>query len=422
MSAVRSAGVTDPGTLSPVLERVIEGSSERVIWMRLLSPEGAVVAQAGTPQGKATVPPRWWARAEEANRPGQVIETPGGKVLVTMLSFRLPRPAGAGRPEPQGRPGPAGERPRGGDRRGTALPLEVAIGLDAVSATFSGLRQNLVSGLLAAVALLAAMGVIGFRTPSYLRGKYLDKEMALARRVQNDLLPRAASVSPYVDFAAATVAADQVGGDFHDIFETGLGGVSLLLGDVSGKGISAALLASVTQGAIRSSSGSHLETACERINRMLCEKTASERFVTLFWGVFDPLTATIRYVNAGHSPPLLLKANSAAGSAPVRLDEGGPVLGALPQARYSCGRVQIAAGDTLIVYSDGINEAADLKQEEFGDDRVWRIVSESATRPPHEICELIMSQVAGFAAPGALQDDRTLLVVRFLKSPAAMTA
>jgi serine phosphatase RsbU (regulator of sigma subunit) len=432
-SAARTAAITDPQALSPVMEHDIEEASERVVWMRLLNQESAVLAQAGAPQGKAVVPPRWWERAEAHDTPGRLVDTPRGRALVSMVPFRMPRPPGVGgppgagrtdapgRPEATGRPPSAGERPRSGGRP-AALALEVAIQLDAVAGNFSGLRQNLVVGMLASLALLAAMIVIGIRTPNYLRGKYLEKEMALARRVQNDLLPKAVSVSPYVDFAAAALAADQVGGDFLDVFETDAGRVSLVLGDASGKGISSALLASVIQGAIRSSSGSHHETACERINRMLCEKTASERFVTLFWGIFDPLTATLRYVNAGHAAPLLLRADPARQGAPERLTDGGPVLGILPHARYNCGIVQVASGDTLIVYSDGINEAADLKQEEFGDDRIWKIASEGGARPPREICDRIMSQVAGFAAPGSPQDDRTLMVVRFLKSRAAMTA
>jgi hypothetical protein len=437
--ATRTAGVTDPRALSPLMQRAIEEASEKVIWIRLVNPEGAVLEQAGTPQGEVKVPPRWWERVEARESLGRVIDTPTGKALVAMVPFRMPRPPGAGRGDPQGRSGggegpPRGEGPtrggnqgrggepgRGGGRPG-ALLLEVALQLDAVSGVFSGLRQNVVSGMFASLALLAAMAVIGFWAPNYLRGKYLDKELALARRVQGNLLPKAVSVSPYLEFAAAALASDQVGGDFYDIFETDAGRVSLVLGDASGKGISAALLSSVIQGAIRSSSGMHHETACERINHMLCEKTASERFVTLFWGVFDPLTATLRYVNAGHAPPLLLRSNPSAGSIPERLDEGGPVLGVLPNARYTCGKAQITAGDTLIVYSDGINEAADLKDEEFGDERVLKIVSDSSTRPPQEICENVMAQVAGFAAPGTLQDDRTLMVVRFLKSRAAMTA
>jgi len=109
-------------------------------------------------------------------------------------------------------------------------------------------------------------------------------------------------------------------------------------------------------------------------------------------------------------------------SAEERLEEGGPVLGMLPNARYSAGIVQIHAGDILTIYSDGINEAPDLKDEQFGDERVRQIVAEASQRPTQDICERIMSQVGAFAAPGPLSDDRTLMVVRFLKSRAAMTA
>ena len=421
VSAARAAGVLDPRELGPLLERAVTEDSDRVCWIRLLNQDSAVLAQAGTPEGPANVPRRWRELVEKHDTLGRLVATPGRKTWVTMLAFRMPRLQGAERPAWQSAPAASAERASPGDRRAAALVLEVAIRLDAVSGVFSELRQNLVLGAIASLALLAAMVLIGVRTPRYLRGKYLEKELDLARRVQSALLPKAVCVSPHLEFASAAVAADQVGGDFLDIFEVDKGRLSLVLGDVSGKGMSSALLASVVQGAIRSSAGSQHETSCERINRMLCEKTASERFVTLFWAVFDPPTATLRYVNAGHAAPLLLRANSAPGSAPERLDEGGPVLGVLPNAQYQCGRRQIAAGDTLIVYSDGINETEDQKEEPFGDDRVLAIASESSACAPERICEQIMSRVAGFSVPGSPQDDRTLMVVRFLQPQPAMT-
>jgi serine phosphatase RsbU (regulator of sigma subunit) len=420
-SAARGAGILDPRELGPLLERAVSEDSDRVVWMRLLNQESAILAQAGTPQGAANVPPRWRELVEQHDTLGRPVDTPGGKTWVTMIAYRMPRPQGAERPASQPAPTASGQRASPGERRASALVLEVAIRLDAVSGVFSELRQNLILGAVASLALLAAMALIAFRTPRYLRGKYLEKELALARRVQSALLPKSVSVSPYLEFASAAIAADQVGGDFLDIFEVDTGRLSLVLGDVSGKGMSSALLASVVQGAIRSSSGSQHETSCERINRMLCEKTASERFVTLFWGVFDPATATLFYVNAGHAAPLLLRASSVPGSAPERLDEGGPVLGVLPNVQYRCGRKQIAAGDTLIVYSDGINEAEGQMEEQFGNDRVLTIASEASACAPERMCERIMSQVAGFSKPGSPQDDRTLMVVRFLQ-PEPVTA
>jgi len=243
--------------------------------------------------------------------------------------------------------------------------------------------------------------------------------MRLARSVQSDLLPKAASVSPCIDFAASAVAADHVGGDFYDLFETDSGKVSIVLGDVSGKGIPAALLASVLQGAIRSSTAMRHETACERINAMLCERSASGQYATLFWAVFDPLSGTLRYVNAGHGAPLLLRK---AHGQTEKLPGGGPVLGLLPKASYSANTVQIEAGDTLVVYSDGISEAANAKHEEFGDDRILEIGAASARSAPRDICREIMKEVAAFSETGTSPDDRTLLVIRFLQSSAALTA
>jgi Stage II sporulation protein E (SpoIIE) len=418
-TAARVAGVMDPHALGPLMERVVEASSS-VLWMRLIDQDNKVLAQAGTPQGRsASIPPGWWERVEKHESLGRIVQTQSGKALVAMLPFRLPRPSpphGAGpgmRPpdEPHDHP-PQGRRPG-------ALVLDIAIPLDSVAGAFDGLRRNIEVGLLAAVALLLSVMVIGIRTPSYIRGKYLERELELAKRVQNDLQPKPLPVSPSVDFAASAQAADHVGGDFHDVFETAAGKIAIVLGDVSGKGVPAALLVSVLHGAIRSSSGSQHETACERINRMLCERTASERYATLFWGVFDANSSTLRYVNAGHPAPMLLRSD---GKSTERLNEGGPVLGVLASASYTAGVAQVETGDMLIVYSDGINEAANASEEEFGEKRIAEAAWAAARASPTEICNQIMTQVSAYSHKGSLADDRTLMVVRFLRSAAAMTA
>jgi hypothetical protein len=453
VTAARNAGINNPRDLGPVLNLQLEEAADRVVWFRLLSPDGVVVSQAGAPQGEAKIPAGWFEAVEKREYQGKLVDTPRGKALVALMPFRAVR-RGGGRPGGPGRPGlrsqqkddkngnaapanPAPERepgteqarsgesgrppdaPRGGGGGGPrADPLEIAIPLEAVSDSFSGLLGNIIGGMVASLALLAALAVIGLRAPNYMRGKYLEAELAIARMVQHDLLPKPVAVSPHVDFAAAASAAGHVGGDFHDVFETDTGRVAIVLGDVSGKGIPAALLVGVIQGAIRSSSGNQPDTSCERMNRMLCERTAAERYATMFWGIFDPLTATLRYVNAGHAAPILLRA----GAAPQHLGEGGPVLGVIRDARYQCGRVQVQAGDTLIVYSDGINEAMNRKEEEFGDDRILSLASGDSENSAQAICEAITRQVDAFSSSKVAQDDRTLLVVRFLKSRAAMTA
>lgn len=417
VSAARSEGIVEVTDLAPALESVLEANSKRILWLRLLDADARTVASAGSLLDAPQVPPRWWQLVEKHEDIRRPITTPEGNGWVVLVPFRLPRPA---RPDAEkAEPG----RGRGGapelGRRNIAYLLEVAVRGNAVASDFRELGRNLIVGFCASIALLVAMIVMGLRAPIYLRGNYLEGEMQLARRVQSELLPKAASVSPHIDFAASAVAADHVGGDFYDLFESDSGKVSIVLGDVSGKGIPAALLASVLQGAIRSSTAARHETACERINAMLCERSVSGQFATLFWGIFDPLSGTLKYVNAGHGSPLLIKK---AQGRTEKLSEGGPVLGLLPRAGYSASTVQIEAGDTLVVYSDGISEAENAKQEEFGDERVVELGAASADLEPKEICAKIMNEVDAYSHSNSAPDDRTLLVIRFLNSPVALTA
>lgn len=408
-AAARSAGITDPRALSPVIERVMESSSDRVLWMRILDPHSNVLAQGGNPQRTAKIPPRWWERVQRHESLGVLIDTPEGKALVVMLPFRL-----------QGLHGPRLGSPNSHVRppheRHAPSILELAISLKAVAGSFEGLRQNLIVGLIAAIALLLSLGVIGLRAPHYFRGKHLENELQLARLVQSDLQPKPHSVSPRVEFAASAVASDHVGGDFYDVFEAESGKIAIVLGDVSGKGVAAALLVSVLQGAIRSSTAHRHESACERMNRMLCERTACERFATLFWGVFDPSAGTLRYVNAGHAAPILIRH----GKDVIRLDQGGPVLGLLPEARYSAETVEIEDTDTLVLYSDGISEATNRNDEEFGEDRLENLIGSALHEAPAELCQRIMTQVGAHTSSDVPQDDRTLLVVKFSPSGEAL--
>ncbi len=411
-AAARSAGITEPRGLTPVLERAMESAADHVLWMRVLDMNGIVFAQSGNPEGAAQFLAHWWDRVEKHERLGTVLDTAKGKALVVMLPLRISHVPPASDAKARLRPGPS-------DDRRTAYVLEVAISLKAVSGAFAGLRQNLILGLIASIALLLSVAVIGLRARHYLRGKYLESELQLAKRVQSDLQPKPHSVSRHVEFAASAVAADHVGGDFYDIFEAESGKVAIVLGDVSGKGVSAALLVSVLQGAIRSSTASEHEAACERINRMLCERTACERFATLFWGIYDPVTRMLRYVNAGHAAPILLRRSEGFLG---RLDEGGPVLGLLPGARYSAGMVKIGEADSLILYSDGISEAMDRNKQEFGEERIERITLKTADTRPAEVCTRLMSEVTDFASAEVPQDDRTLMVVQFPPSSAALRA
>jgi sigma-B regulation protein RsbU (phosphoserine phosphatase) len=394
-AAARSAGIDDPRKLEPTLQHAIEAAADRVLWVRVLGSDSNVLSEAGSPPATVRVRARWWDSVQKHENRGTLINTSKGKALSIMLPLRMPRPSRT-------------------DARRIGYVLNLGISLKAVSDTFGVLREDLILGMIASIALLVSLAVIGMRVRQYLRGRYLESELQLARRVQSDLQPKPNSISRLVEFAALAIAADHVGGDFYDVFELDSGKLAIVLGDVSGKGISAALLVSVLQGAIRSSTASQHDLACERINRMLCERTASERFATLFWGVFDPQSNTLRYVNAGHAAPMLVRKDR---NRVDRLAEGGPILGCLPQARYLAGEVEVNDGDTLILYTDGVSEAANERAEQFGEERVMQTLASTIDVTPASLCEQLNEEVTAFAgAERSAEDDRTLLVVRFLSS------
>ncbi len=394
-AAARSTGIDDPHKLAPLLQHAIQSAADRVLWVRVLDSDNSVVSEAGSPPATVKVPPRWWDGVQKHKNRGTMINTSKGKALSMMLPLRMPR------------------RNHADDRR-MGYVLDLGISIQAVADTFGGLRENLILGIIASLALLVSLAVIGMRARHYLRGRYLESELHLARRVQSDLQPKPHSMYPHIEFAASAFAADHVGGDFYDVFELDSGKLAIVLGDVSGKGIPAALLVSVLQGAIRSSTASQHEFACERINRMLCERTASERFATLFWGVFDPQTNSLRYVNAGHAAPMLVRKDR---NRVDRLEEGGPLLGCLPQAKYSAGEVEIKDRDTLVLYTDGMSEAANERAEQFGEERIMQTLASTLDVTPATLCEQLTEEVTAFAgAERPAEDDRTLLVVRFLSS------
>jgi serine phosphatase RsbU (regulator of sigma subunit) len=398
----RPAGNRDIATLHPLMDELVREAPQQIAWMRILDITGKPLVLSG----KAGAAPSYAVDAldkivEDRERLPDVQKTAAGPVLVTLnpLFVGLP-PAGRGL---------ARTMP------GVGI-VEIAIYLNGVSTRFGPLRQNLIVGCSAGFALLAAVIVIGIRFRNYLRGKQVEEQLAMARLVQFDLLPPGKLLTRDLEFAAQCVPAWQVGGDFYDAFETDDHQIALILGDVSGKGLSAALVMGVVQGAVHASSGTgpaaNHEQSAERLNQLLCMKTARERFVSLVWCYFDPITSILGYINAGHLPPLLIR-RTAGGSFEVhRLDDGGPVLGVLPGATYRQTQVPVRPGDLLVVFSDGILEAANARDEEFGEDRILAAVKDNWTGSPTEICDAVLARVRTFLGKELPHDDQTLMVVR----------
>jgi hypothetical protein len=443
--ATRLTGSREAATLTPIIEELIKEAPEKIAWIRVLDSKGKVIAAGGN----VKFAPKWTAESLQqamfaAGRGVQqdVRTTDAGDVLLSIGPLNRGFGRGGGGPRPgstqsndqpappfmmmpdqtmSGDPGPrgfsGGQNPRGGPGRGPGGPyVETAIYLDGVSINFSPLLMQMGVGTTAAIALLGAVILIGLRFPSYISSKQYEEELALARRVQNGLFPREGVPTGNLEFAARFIPSREVGGDLYDIFETDDGGVAMVLGDVSGKGLSAALLMGVVQGAVRTSSDSglstHHEYAASRLNRLISLKTARERFVSLFWCYLNAEGNRLSYINAGHLPALLVRERF--GRPDVwRLEQGGgPVLGVLPNASYKQAEVDIEAGDVLVVFSDGVSEATNAAGEEFGEEGIITAAQRVWDKPAGDICDSILSDVRVFLGDLPPHDDQTLMVVR----------
>ena len=279
------------------------------------------------------------------------------------------------------------------------------------------IRRNLAINGSAALALLTTVVIAGLGFRSYARGRRLEQQVEIARQVQIELLPSGTAALEPVLVAAAYRPAEQVSGDFYDAFRIGDGRIAIVMGDVSGKGVPAALVTGVMHGAIRSSAWSESRSAHEResgrLNLLLCEKASTARYATMLWCYYEPITRLLCYVNAGHYPPLLI-GDRGRGPEVVRLDAGGgPVLGILPTARYEQARFEVCSGDLLVLYSDGLTEAANAAGEEYGESRLRDLLATLGARGPEGTRDAILASVTAFLGAAPLRDDLTLVVARF---------
>jgi phosphoserine phosphatase RsbU/P len=233
------------------------------------------------------------------------------------------------------------------------------------------------------------------------------REFDEARRIQRGLLPPTLPQFPGWEIAAACEEAASVGGDTYDVIQLDATRVAICIADVAGKGIPAALLAANLQAAVRSTVGDDIDPAdaCSQINGRLCPTVPDDRFVTFFLAVLDTADGTVRYCNAGHNPPLLMDADGRASL----LSGGGMVLGVAPQARYESRRLRMSPGSVLVLYTDGITEACDERDEEFGEIRLGARVAVDRARSAPEIRDSLLEAVHTFSSARA--DDQTVVVV-----------
>jgi sigma-B regulation protein RsbU (phosphoserine phosphatase) len=237
-----------------------------------------------------------------------------------------------------------------------------------------------------------------------------QREIEIAREVQERLFPQEAPLLLSGSLAGFCRPAQGVGGDYYDMFLLRDGRIGLAIGDVSGKGISAALLMASLRASLRGLTiASHRDFAClmEQMNGLVYESSAQNRYATFFFGAYDPKTRELECVNAGHNPPLIVR-----GEEVISIEASGPVVGLLPKAHYTEQRIPLKPGDLLLLYTDGISEAMTAQEEEWGEERMIRSAREAAGGSATQILETILQAADRFTAGASQHDDMTLLVLK----------
>jgi len=242
----------------------------------------------------------------------------------------------------------------------------------------------------------------------------LRREVEIAQQVQQNLLPRAPAPIPGLDCAAACRPARYVGGDYYDFIRRGERSVGLALGDISGKGVSAALLMASLQATLREQAETHgdrVSAIMAGVNRRLCDSAGEGRFATLFYGVLDAGARALVYANAGHNPPMLLRW-TVGGTEVLRLPATGTIVGVFPEQRYGQQQLSLQKGDVLVLYSDGVTEAMNEAGEFFEEKRLQDLLVSMSGRTATEIRDRVLDEVARFSGSAPQADDITLAVAR----------
>jgi serine phosphatase RsbU (regulator of sigma subunit) len=298
-----------------------------------------------------------------------------------------------------------------------AVPLQTEeriIGLIYVDSPFT-LREFTKDDLdlLTVIANVAAVRIENARLEEIeAADRIFQRDLDQAAEIQRGVLPAGAPVVERLDIAGYNIPSRTVGGDYYEFFAYPGGRAGLALGDVSGKGMSAALMMMALHARVYAlaEDAGDLGVFMTRLNKATCARCPSNRFITFFFCVLDGSSGQLAYSNAGHNPPVLVRASGEA----AMLEGGGPVLGILPIAKYGEMTEQLLPGDLLAIYSDGITEAANAAGEEFGEQRLMELLVQHRSEPAGAITERVSAALAEFAAGAPQADDITLVVAKRL--------
>lgn len=237
------------------------------------------------------------------------------------------------------------------------------------------------------------------------------KELEIAQQIQESFLPHTIPLIENYDLAASSIPAQEVGGDFYDFIPISSAQTGLTIGDVSGKGIPAALFMAFSRTLLRAKACRNpgVSRMIENVNNFINEEPHSNMFVTLFYSVLDSSRNILTFVNAGHNPPLLLRNGS---REIIRLSTGGVVLGAMKGLKMDEKTIEFYPRDLLVLYTDGVTEAINQEEDQFGEKKLIEIIKSNQNLPSEELKNLIIDQVYDFASGTPQADDITLMVLR----------
>ncbi len=289
---------------------------------------------------------------------------------------------------------------------------EKVAGLILLSGKVAGFRYN--SEDMSFLAFMANQIVVAMENVKLyqesLEKQRLEEELAVARQIQTGLLPRNLPEFKNFDFSVFIEPSRQVGGDFYDFIPISDGRMGIVIADASGKGVPAALLIARMQAIMQSEVrlGRDVGAMMSTVNRFISESTSQDRFATCFYMEINDDNRGFRYCNAGHNYPILFRRDGST----ERLIKGGLLLGAFSDASYETGTGVFETGDVLVLYTDGVTEAMDVEENEYGETRLAEGISESRNSPAEVICSKIIKNVKQFAAGFGERDDITLVVIK----------
>ncbi|HLH02237.1 MAG TPA: GAF domain-containing SpoIIE family protein phosphatase [Bryobacteraceae bacterium] len=241
----------------------------------------------------------------------------------------------------------------------------------------------------------------------------IERELAIAREVQQRLLPHVFPNTPGLNGFGFCRPAREVGGDYYDFLPLPNGGLGIAIGDVAGKGVPASLLMASLQASLRGQTLSgcdDLTRLVANVNRLVHSTSPENRYATFFYGEYDPCARRFTYVNAGHNSPILMCTCSGV----KRLDTGGPPVGLLPVAPYQSAALDLHTGDRLVLFTDGVSEAMNSHDEEWGEENLIAALQSAAAGEPEELAHRIFTSADAFAAGAPQHDDMTVVVVSVL--------